>query len=260
MADTKKNKEQFVQGVFENIANHYDRMNSVLSFFQHKRWRKFAMEQMAVKQNDSVIDVCCGTGDWTLALARASRTGKVIGLDFSPKMLAVGQQKISKEYRNHDQPIELIKGNAMELPYPDNTFDHATIGFALRNVPDLVQVLKEMQRVVKPGGQVVSLELSKPTQPMFRKVYYVYFQRILPLFGKLFAGKYQEYSWLPQSLLAFPGYEELKEIMLNEVGFAEVKVFPLTGGITALHIGYKKEDGIDEDVEKTTNRPGNDQI
>jgi demethylmenaquinone methyltransferase/2-methoxy-6-polyprenyl-1,4-benzoquinol methylase len=186
---------------------------------------------------DSAIDVCCGTGDWTIALARASGSGEIVGLDFSANMLAVAQEKTDKAGLAHQ--VKLVRGNAMELPFPDNTFDHATIGFALRNVPDLVHVLKEMKRVVKPGGQVVSLELSKPTWPPFRAVYYLYFHRILPWLGKILADRYEQYRWLPESLVHFPEYQELARIMKEDVGLADVRVYPLTGGICALHVGKK---------------------
>jgi demethylmenaquinone methyltransferase/2-methoxy-6-polyprenyl-1,4-benzoquinol methylase len=233
-------KAEFVHQVFESIAKDYDRMNTLLSFRRHKAWRKFAMRKMNVKPGETALDVCCGTCDWAIALAKASRTGKVTGLDFSQNMLEVGREKLARE--NLLSQVELVQGDAMRLPFPDNTFDHATIGFALRNVPDLVQVLNEMKRVVKPGGQVVSLELSKPTWPPFRAVYYLYFERILPWLGKLFAGRYEQYRWLPESLVHFPDYQELAKIMSEEVGLTDVEVYPLTFGITALHIGRKPKE------------------
>ena len=163
-------KEECVHQVFESIAEDYDRMNTILSFGRHKAWRRFTMKMMRVRPGDSAIDVCCGTCDWAIALAEHSATGEVVGLDFSENMLQVGQEKVAR--RGWGSSIRLVRGNAMELPFPDNTFDHATIGFALRNVPDFRHVLREMTRVVKPGGQVVSLELSKPTWPPFRAVAY----------------------------------------------------------------------------------------
>lgn len=238
--DKERSKEQFVHQVFESIADDYDRMNSILSLRRHKAWRKFTMKKMGVKKGDTVLDVCCGTCDWTIALSQASETGRVVGLDFSQKMLEVGRKKVDR--LGLSQRIELVHGNAMNLPYPDHTFDHVTIGFALRNVPDFVQVLREMKRVAKPGGQVVSLELSKPTWPIFRTVYYLYFERILPLLGKWLVNRYQQYQWLPKSLEDFPDYRQLSQMMLEEIGFAKVKVYPLTGGITALHIARKGDE------------------
>ncbi|GGE11299.1 demethylmenaquinone methyltransferase [Marinithermofilum abyssi] len=234
----QKSKEEFVHQVFESIAKDYDRMNTILSFRRHKSWRKFAMKKMAVQPGDSAIDVCCGTCDWAISIAEASGTGNVVGLDFSEKMLEVGRGKVDR--RGLSQQVSLIRGNAMSLPFPDNTFDYATIGFALRNVPDYRHVLKEMARVVKPGGKVVSLELSKPTWPLFRSIYYFYFQRLLPWLGKLLANRYEQYRWLPESLIAFPDYKELASIMERDGCFNRVEVYPLTGGIAALHIGHKK--------------------
>ena len=236
-----KTKEQFVHSVFENIASKYDFMNDLLSFRRHKAWRKFAMRKMAMKQVDTAVDVCCGTCDWTISMADASGNGSVKGLDFSQNMLDVGQKKI--EHHSLEQQVQLMCGNAMDLPFADNSFDYATIGFALRNVPDIRQVLKEMLRVVKPGGMVVSLELSKPTWQPFKGIYYFYFRNILPLLGKLVAKKYEQYKWLPESLILFPDHKQLAEIF-REAGMERVKAYPLTGGVAAVHVGIKGETGV----------------
>lgn len=237
MGKQKQDKEQFVHQVFESIAPKYDVMNSVLSFRRHKAWRKFTMEKMKVKSEQSAIDVCCGTGDWTLSLAQeVGSSGQVIGLDFSQNMLDVGEVK--RDRAGLDQ-ISLVHGNAMNLPYEENRFNYATIGFALRNVPDIKQVLTEMKRVIKPGGMVVSLELSKPVWPPFRALYFFYFNQVLPLIGKLFANRYKQYSWLPESLKNFPDSKQLASLF-EEVGLERVETYLLTGGIAALHIGYKK--------------------
>ncbi|OXM88071.1 bifunctional demethylmenaquinone methyltransferase/2-methoxy-6-polyprenyl-1,4-benzoquinol methylase [Paenibacillus rigui] len=234
-----KSKEEFVHSVFESIAPKYDLMNDILSFRRHKAWRNFTMKKMQVKPGSTAIDLCCGTCDWTISLAKASGTGAMVGLDFSQHMLEYGAVKIHEE--GLDRQIKLVQGNAMQLPYEDNTFDYATIGFALRNVPDLVQVIKEMQRVVKPGGMVVSLELSKPTWQPFKGLYYFYFQNILPLMGKLIAKRYEQYRWLPESLIHFPDHKQLADIFRN-TGLTHVQAYPLTGGIAALHIGIKKQE------------------
>jgi len=235
-----QSKEEFVHSVFESIAPKYDLMNDLLSFRRHKAWRKFTMRKMAIQPGDSAIDLCCGTCDWTIALAKASGTGDTVGLDFSRNMLNVGQVKVDGE--GLGAQISLHQGNAMELPFEDNRFNYATIGFGLRNVPDLVQVLKEMQRVVKPGGLVVCLELSKPQWQPFKGLYYFYFQSILPLLGKLFAKRYEQYKWLPDSLKSFPDMKQLANIY-REIGLNDVQAYSLTGGIAALHIGRK---GIEE--------------
>ncbi|MGM0845965.1 MAG: demethylmenaquinone methyltransferase [Bacillota bacterium] len=233
-----QSKEQRVHTVFEKIYGNYDKMNSLISFQQHKRWRKDTMKQMAVKPGASALDVCCGTADWTLALAEAvGESGNVKGLDFSKNMLKIGEEKVRNSKKDQ---VELIHGNAMELPFEDNSFDYVTIGFGLRNVPDYLHVLKEMRRVLKPGGMAVCLETSQPTMFGFRQAYYVYFQFLMPLFGKVFAKSYNEYSWLQESAKDFPGMEELSE-MFSEAGFDKVSYKPYTGGVAAMHMGFKKE-------------------
>jgi demethylmenaquinone methyltransferase/2-methoxy-6-polyprenyl-1,4-benzoquinol methylase len=234
----KTSKEKFVHSVFESIAPKYDKMNDLLSFRRHKAWRRFALKKMNIQPGMSALDVCCGTCDWTISMAQLSQGGKIVGLDFSQNMLDYGKNKIQN--LEVDKFIELVNGNAMNLPYEDNTFDAATIGFALRNVPDVGQVLKEMTRVVKPGGQVVSLELSKPTWPLFRQLYYLYFNQILPWVGRLAADRYEQYRWLPESLIHFPDYKQLA-VIFEQTGLEKVQAYPLTGGIAALHIGYKPE-------------------
>ncbi|SFE91387.1 demethylmenaquinone methyltransferase / 2-methoxy-6-polyprenyl-1,4-benzoquinol methylase [Paenibacillus algorifonticola] len=232
------NSKGHVHAVFENIAPKYDLMNDLLSFRRHKAWRKFTMRKMNVQRGQTALDLCCGTCDWTISLAQASESGAISGLDFSQNMLNVGQQKVKQ--LSLDKQITLVQGNAMQLPYEDNSFDYVTIGFGLRNVPDYLQVLKEMRRVVKPGGQVVCLELSKPGWQPFKALYYLYFERILPMIGKLVAKRFQEYKWLPDSLKLFPDLKQLSALF-EEAGLEQVKGYPLTGGIAALHIGIKEK-------------------
>ncbi|MGG2066373.1 demethylmenaquinone methyltransferase [Bacillus sp. S14(2024)] len=232
----QQSKEERVHDVFEKIYNKYDVMNSVISFQRHKTWRKETMQIMDVQPGSTALDVCCGTADWTIALADAvGSNGKVYGLDFSKNMLSVGKEKV--EALQLDQ-VELIHGNAMELPFEDDMFDYVTIGFGLRNVPDYMQVLKEMTRVVKPGGKVICLETSQPTMIGIRQGYFLYFKYIMPLFGKLFAKSYKEYSWLQESASTFPGMKELAR-MFEEAGLEQVRVKPFTFGVAAMHLGYK---------------------
>lgn len=233
---TSEPKEQFVHSVFESIAPKYDMMNNIISFRRHKAWRKFTMAKMNMSPEDTAIDLCCGTCDWTISMAQTSN-GHITGLDFSENMLQLGSRKVNE--LGLENRITLVQGNAMALPFEDNTFHYATIGFGLRNVPDLHQVLREMQRVVKPGGMVVCLELSKPTWQPFKGIYYFYFKKVLPLLGKLFAKRYEQYKWLPDSLSAFPGREELAQIF-RDIGLKKVEAYPLTGGVVALHIGTKE--------------------
>ncbi|MDR6998550.1 demethylmenaquinone methyltransferase [Neobacillus niacini] len=232
----QQSKEQRVHKVFEKISDNYDKMNSVISFQQHIKWRKDTMNRMKVKPGSKALDVCCGTADWTIALADAvGPSGEVIGLDFSKNMLKVGQEKVQHLGLNQ---VKLIHGNAMELPFPDQSFDYVTIGFGLRNVPDYLQVLKEMNRVLKPGGVAVCLETSQPTMIGYRQLFYFYFHYIMPLFGRLFAKSYNEYSWLHESARDFPGMRELAR-MFETAGFKKVFYKPYSGGAAAVHFGYK---------------------
>lgn len=232
----QQTKRERVHNVFQNISDHYDKMNSIISFNRHRAWRKDVMKCMKVERGKKALDVCTGTGDWALALAEAvGDKGNVIGLDFSENMLKVAEEKLAKTSLKN---VSFINGDAMDLPFPDNSFDYVTIGFGLRNVPDYKRVLKEMHRVCKPGGQVVCLETSQPTLIGYRQLYYFYFQHIMPLFGKIFAKSYDEYAWLNESAREFPGKEELKEMFLN-VGFKEVKVKSYSGGVAAMHLAIK---------------------
>ncbi len=232
----QESKEERVHHVFENISENYDKMNSVISFQQHIKWRNDTMKRMNVQPGSKALDVCCGTADWTIALAEAVGTsGEVVGLDFSENMLKVGREKVEELKLKH---VKLIHGNAMELPFPDQSFDYVTIGFGLRNVPDYLQVLKEMNRVLKPGGMAVCLETSQPTMLGYKQLYYFYFRFIMPIFGKLFAKSYQEYSWLQESARQFPGMKELAK-MFGDAGFKDIYYKPYNGGVAAVHIGRK---------------------
>ncbi|MGZ0053211.1 demethylmenaquinone methyltransferase [Brevibacillus gelatini] len=232
-----KEKAKYVHSVFESIASDYDKMNNVISFGSHKAWRNYTMKQMNIKPGDSALDVACGTADWTIALAKAvGKDGRVVGLDFSQNMLDVGAYKVANA--GVGNIVKLVNADAMSLPYEDNTFDFVTIGFALRNVPDVQQVLNEMTRVVKPGGKVVSLEVSKPPFIPYRKLFYLYFYKILPLIAKMTVNKYEEYAWLPHSLTNFPDSRELAR-MFQQAGLDPVQVKLFMGGVSALHIGTK---------------------
>lgn len=199
------------------------------------------MKLLRVQPGERAVDICSGTCDWTIDLARAvGDKGKTVALDFSQNMLDIGDMKL-REKGLRDR-VELVKGDAMNLPFPDDHFDYATIGFALRNVADIRQVLSEMRRVVKPGGKVVSLEVSKPPFAPYRALFYFYFYRILPVLGKWLTGKYDQYRWLPQSLTDFPDSRGLADLF-RKAGLEDVRVHLFAGGASALHIGVKKGEG-----------------
>lgn len=229
-------KEKRVHDVFETIYNDYDKMNSIISFKLHMKWRRKVNEAMDIKPGSTVLDLCCGTGDWTLALSKAvGSTGHVTGLDFSEGMLSVAKKK-SKI--NQLDNTSFVQGNAMDLPFEDNSFDYITIGFGLRNVPDAQHVLREMKRVVKPGGLITILETSQPENALYKPFFWLYFKYIMPMLGKIFAKSYSEYSWLQESATEFPGMKTLAA-WLNEAGFEKVKYRAFSGGAAAVHLGWK---------------------
>ncbi len=199
------------------------------------------MKKVHIPRGSHVIDVAAGTGAWSFSLARqVGPTGQIVGLDFCQEMLDVAIARKAAEHYTDDQ-IRFICGDAMKISFSDNEFDFATIGFALRNVPDVLGCLKEMARVIKPGGAVISLELSKPEFPLFRAVYYFYFYKILPFIGGLAVGKKEPYAWLPESLTNFPNRKGLEELF-RKAGLVNVESYSLSGGIAALHVGRKQED------------------
>lgn len=231
-------KETKVHDVFESIASRYDRMNGIISFQLHKRWRKDTMKRMAVPLGAEILDLCCGTGDWAFALNEAvGTTGQVTGVDFSEEMLTVAQEKAQKKQQTQ---ILWQTGNAMALSFPNESFDYVTIGFGLRNVADRQQVLAEIHRVLRPSGKIVCLETSQPTLIGWRRLFTFYFHYVMPFFGKLFAKSYQEYSWLQESARDFPD----KETLANEfqaAGFGILQVKSYAGGAAAMHMGIKTQ-------------------
>ncbi|MFB5661665.1 demethylmenaquinone methyltransferase [Alteribacillus sp. HJP-4] len=236
-----KPKEERVHEVFESIHEKYDKMNTVISLNQHTNWRRDVMKKMNVSLGASALDLCCGTADWTIQLAEAAgENGYIKGLDFSENMLRAGQEKVA---RLGFENIELLHGNAMDIPFADETFDFVTIGFGLRNVPDYDTVLREMYRILKPGGLAVSLETSQPEKRVVNKAYSIYFTKVMPLLGKYIAGKYKEYSWLQESTMSFPN-KNLLSIMFAEAGFDKVQVSSYSFGAAAAHFAYK---GVTED-------------
>ncbi|MHB1042900.1 MAG: demethylmenaquinone methyltransferase [Eubacteriales bacterium] len=233
-----RNKEEYVHAVFSSIAHRYDFLNTALSFNRDKYWRRFAVEKCELKPGGTGLDVCCGTGMLALEQARSvGLSGRVVGLDFCETMLAQAEENINRT--PYKGVIELRHGNAVALPFEDDVFDCATIGFALRNVPDIKKTIEEMCRVVKPGGKVVSLELAKPSAPGFKQLYYLYFNHMVPLLGRLGVGQAGPYSWLPNSLKTFPHQEEIKGIF-TEAGLSGACYYELTGGIVAVHVGVKE--------------------
>jgi demethylmenaquinone methyltransferase/2-methoxy-6-polyprenyl-1,4-benzoquinol methylase len=229
-------KADYIQYLFARLAPHYDRMNWLMTLGRHQSWRDFVSAQADPPQGGLVLDVATGTCDLSLALAGHESVCHVVGVDVSLPMMALGRQKVAQAGLN--ERITLLPGDALYLPFADDTFDGVTSGFALRNVVSIEQTLTEMTRVTKPGGRVVCLELTAPRIPLFRQVYHVYFHLLIPLLGQLVAGLFDEYAYLPRSLDEFVSPEELKE-MMEQAGLQSVQFTYLTWQTVAVHVGVK---------------------
>lgn len=235
MADlTNKVPEKDVQNVFDSIAGNYDKLNSIMSLGTHNKWRMQATNMIKGNPMD-ILDLCCGTADWSLLLASKFERAHVIGLDFSSEMLKIGQKKINESGLDN---VQLKQGDAMKLAYPDNTFDVITIGFGLRNVPDANQVLKEIFRILKPNGQLLCLEAFKVETPVVKWGWKLYFNEIMPTMGKVFASHKPEYQYLDDSVNKFVSIKKLVR-MYRDAGFINIRVRNLMMKSAAIHYGVK---------------------
>lgn len=228
-------KAGYVRHMFTRIAPGYDRLNSVMSLGLHRMWRRYAIALTGLRRGDSALDVATGTGDFAFALARkVGPEGRIVGVDFSEGMLRLARQKALGFPLSHVVRFEWA--DALDLPFEDGVFDAVTVGFAGRNVTDLHRFFAEMRRVLRPGGRVVHLELSKPTMPVFSTLYRLYFYYLVPVLGSALAGARAAYTYLPNSLTPFPPQEELAEIM-REAGLVDVRYYPLAFGTVTVHVG-----------------------
>lgn len=229
-------KKEGVRKLFDNIASDYDKLNHILSLNIDKGWRKKAVRNLVDTQAPlKVLDVACGTADFTIEIAqKVAKGSEVIGVDISEGMMAVGREKIKKA----GVSAELLVADCEDLPYSDNTFDRISVGFGVRNFEHLELGLSQMYRVLTPGGKLVILELSVPSNAFIRWCYKLYFLKILPAIGGLISGDRGAYEYLPASVLRFPGPEKFIP-MLKSAGFAQVEHTPLTLGICRMYVAKK---------------------
>jgi demethylmenaquinone methyltransferase / 2-methoxy-6-polyprenyl-1,4-benzoquinol methylase len=226
-------RAQKVNDLFDKIARRYDLINDVQSVGLHRRWKRMVVDMASVKAGDKALDVCCGTGD--IAFALAERGAEVSGLDFSTEMLAVAGQKSPK---SKVQSPRFVNGDAMQLPFTDNTFDAVTIGYGLRNLTNWETGLNEMLRVAKPRGRIVVLDFGKPENRLWRAFYLCYLRLAVPLFGLLFCGNAAAYGYILESLRHYPAQHGVAEKM-REMGLMSVKVLDLLGGAMGINYGEK---------------------
>lgn len=227
-------KEQVAQ-MFDNIAFRYDFLNSLLSLGIHKGWRKKCIRLIADKSPKHLLDVATGTGDFAIAAMKIN-PDSVIGIDISEGMMKFGRDKLAK--LNLDKKITLLYGDAETCDLPTNSIDAITVGFGVRNFENLEKGLENMLRILKPGGQLCVLEFSYPRKFPIKQLYHFYFKYITPTIGKLFSKDTRAYSYLPESVKAFPDNERFTRI-LEKVGYKKASFKPLSFGIAAIYIAEK---------------------
>jgi len=225
-----------VQGIFSGIADSYDVFNRLSSLGVDRGWRKAAVKAAALKPGSRVLDLCAGTGDLTLALAREGVASEAVGSDFVPEMLAVAERKA----RRHEGPtaVSFCQADAQDLPFQDSSFDAATVAFGVRNLPDRAANFREVRRVLKPGGRYVVLEFSRPPFAPFRGLYHFYLRHVIPAIGGALTKDRESFEYLNDSILQFPTQAQLAAELRN-AGFSAISWENRTGGIVAIHVAVK---------------------
>jgi len=225
-----------VRGMFDRIAGVYDLMNSAMTAGLHHQWRRRAVDRAEVGPGSDALDVCCGTGDLTLELRRRiGPDGRVVGSDFSEPMLEIAREKAGEAGLG----VEFGWADALELPYGDASFDAVTVGFGARNLADLDRGLREMARVLRPGGRLVILEITRPSREPLASFYSLWFDKLVPMLGTA-AGDADAYSYLPESVRTFPDPRSLAERM-DGAGFDRIRWLLTAGGIIAIHSATKRK-------------------
>lgn len=234
---SSEKKKQYVRRMFNVIARRYDLLNHILSAGLHLRWKRFAAAVSQVPRGGRVLDVCSGTGDLAFFLSSYVGTeGIVVGVDFAPEMIRIAQERAS--LRPHSRAVQFVCGDAEQLPFRENSFDAVTIGFGIRNVVAVDQTLREVYRVLHPGGRLVVLEFSRPVPRLVRFLYDLYSATLIPWIGRILSGHPDAYRYLPASIRSWPDPVAFAQL-LEDVGFQALNCRLLCTGIAALHVAVK---------------------
>lgn len=233
--ETSDPKKKQVAEMFDNISGSYDFLNHFFSLGIDKQWRKKAIKILKEDRPKEILDVATGTGDFAFEAMKLN-PDKIVGIDISDGMLEIGRKKINK--RGMSDKMTFLNADSENLPFEDESFDAVTVSFGVRNFQDLLAGLKEIQRVLRPGGKAIILEFSKPKYFPLKQVYFGYFKYIMPLFGEAISKDKAAYSYLPKSVLAFPEGKEF-EAVLAEAGFKKSNQKTVTGGIASIYTAWK---------------------
>jgi demethylmenaquinone methyltransferase / 2-methoxy-6-polyprenyl-1,4-benzoquinol methylase len=225
-----------VNDLFARIARRYDLINDLQSFGLHRLWKRDVANLAKIQNGDRALDLCCGTGDISFALAQ--RGAETTGLDFSPQMLEVAESRQQRNSQSAIRNLKFIQGDAQQLPFPENSFDIVTVGYGLRNLTSWERGLDEMFRVAKPGARLIVLDFGKPANALWRAVYFAHLKMSVPLIGLLFCGNASAYAYILESLKHYPAQLAVAEKMRG-LKLANVRVINLLGGAMAINYGEK---------------------
>ena len=227
-----------VNALFARIARRYDFLNDLQSFGLHRLWKRRVVRLAQIKSGDRALDLCCGTGDISFALARGGAA--TTGLDFSPQMLEVAVQRQSANSKLKTQNLKFLQGDAQQLPFPENSFDIVTVGYGLRNITSWERGLDEMWRVARPGARLIVLDFGKPANALWRGLYFAHLKMSVPLMGWLFCGDASAYAYILESLKHYPAQLAVAEKM-RALKLENVRVINLLGGAMAINCGEKSK-------------------
>lgn len=232
---SKEKKQRYVNRLFDTIATRYDFFTAFMSYGMDKGWKRTLVQALNIRGDETALDIACGTGDITFAIASRLNSGQAIGLDITQPMLDIAERKRREAHRAN---VSFHRGDIMRMPFPDETFDCVTAGYALRNVPDVAGALVEIKRVLKPGGRFLSLDFGHPGNALYRWLYIRYLIVVGSVVGLIMHGDPDTYRYIPETLKLYPGQRGVREMMERE-GFVDTGYREFGGGIMAINYGAK---------------------